>query len=359
MGDIVNMYHPDTVSPPGETLEEVLEEREMTQAELAERTGRPKKTINEIVQGKQAITPETALQFERVLGTPASFWLAHERNYREWLARQHDDEQLATQVGWLGEIPLKEIMKRGWIDYTEEPTEQLRAALRFFGIASIHQWAFAEAVFRRSPAHRSDQAAVTAWLRKGEIEAHEIICAPYSAEMFRSVLQTARVLTRASFAAVRDELPHLCATAGVVVVIVPELPNTYVCGATRWLSPGKALIQLSLRYKTDDQFWFTFFHEAAHILKHGKRETFLDEEHSTGDEREAEANRFAADFLIPPEAMQHFKRHAKPPFISRELVERFAEELGIAPGIVVGRLQHDDLLERKNLNSLKQSLKLG
>lgn len=358
MADVVNAYHPDVVSVPGETLEELLEEREMTQAELAERTGRPKKTINEIIQGKQAITPETALQFERVLGTPARFWLEREQRYREWLARQQDEEHLRQHVGWLKEIPLKEMVKRGWIEHADAQIEQLRAALRFFGIASPNQWAFAEAVFRKAPAHRSDPAAVTAWLRKGELEAQEVACAPYNAERFRGTLDTARVLTRASFAAVRDELPRLCATAGVAVVIVPELPNTCVCGATRWLSPTKALLQLSLRYKTDDQFWFTFFHEAAHILKHGKRDTFIDEEGGAGDEREVEANRFAADFLIPPEAMQHFRRNAKPPFISREMVEQFAEELGIAPGIVVGRLQHDGMLERKNLNSLKQSLKL-
>ena len=357
MGDVMNTYRPDVVSLPGETLEELLEDREMTQAELAERTGRPKKTINDIIQGKQAITPETALQFERVLGTPASFWLERERHYREWLARQQDEEQLAKQVGWLQDIPLKAMVKRGWVDSADEPIEQLRAALRFFGIASPSQWAFAEAVFRKAPAHQSDQAAVTAWLRKGELEAQEITCVPYNAQRFRGTLDTARVLTRASFAAVRDELPRLCATAGVAVVIVPELPNTCVCGATRWLSPTKALIQLSLRYRTDDQFWFTFFHEAAHILKHGKRETFIDEEGGAGDEREAEANRFAADFLIPPEDMQRFKRYAKPPFIGKEMVERFAEELGIAPGIVVGRLQHDGMLERHKLNGLKQSLK--
>jgi HTH-type transcriptional regulator/antitoxin HigA len=362
MANTMNMYQPDVVSWPGETLEELLEEREMTQAELAERTGRPKKTINEIIQGKVAITPETALQFERVLGTPAQFWLERERQYREWLARQQDEENLRQQIDWLKEIPIKDLVKRGWIDYAEEQLEQLRAALCFFGIASPKEWAYVEAVFRKSPAHKSDPAAVTAWLRKGELEAQEIDCTPFNPERFRAILNTARILTRASFAAVRDELPRLCASAGVALVIVPELPNTRVCGATRWLSPNKALIQLSLRYKTDDQFWFTFFHEAGHILKHGKRETFIDEEgdvsHEHEHNREAEANRFAADFLIPPDAMQRFRRQNKPPYISKQAVEQFAEELGIASGIVVGRLQHDELLERWKLNNLKRSLRL-
>lgn len=357
MVDGRTMYRPDVVSPPGETLEEVLEEREMTQAELAERTGRPKKTINEIVQGKQAITPETAIQLERVLGTPARFWLEREQRYREWLAREQDDANLLLQVDWLNAIPLRDMIQRGWIESANTQVEQLRAALSFFGIASPRQWTFAEAVFRRTSAHRSDAGAITAWLRKGELDAQNLDCAPYDAEQFRSALHAARTRTRIPFAAVCEELPRLCAPAGVAVVIVPELPNTCVCGATRWLSSTKALIQLSLRYKTDDQFWFTFFHEAAHVLKHGKRTTFIDEEDRTDTEHEAEANRFATEFLIPSEALHRFMGRVTPPFIKRDAVQQFADELGIAPGIVVGRLQHDGVLERKNLNGLKKPLR--
>ncbi len=84
-----SQFRPDYVVPPGETLLEALEERGMTQAELAERTGRPKKTINGIVQGKVAITPETALQFERVLSIPAGFWSNLQRQYEETVARLH------------------------------------------------------------------------------------------------------------------------------------------------------------------------------------------------------------------------------------------------------------------------------
>ncbi|MEY2914970.1 MAG: hypothetical protein RLZZ184_4279 [Cyanobacteriota bacterium] len=95
---IQNRYNPDYVSPPGDTLLEVLEHRGMTQAELAERTGRPKKTINEIIKGKAAITPETALQLERVFNIPASFWNNRERHYREFLAQKEEKKRLAKQV---------------------------------------------------------------------------------------------------------------------------------------------------------------------------------------------------------------------------------------------------------------------
>ncbi len=352
----MNAYRPDAVSPPGETLEELLDERGMTQAELAERTGRPKKTINEIIQGKAALTPETAIQLERVLGVPANFWLTREQHYREFLARQQDDQVLAAQVAWLDEVPLRAMIKADWIKPRTDTIAQLREVLNFYAIASPAQYIAAPAVYRKPQAFHSDPATVTAWLRQGERLAQEIDCAPYNEVTFRAVLKEIRPLTCAPFAVAREELPRRCSTAGVAVVIVPELPQTRVCGATRWLTPAKALIQLSLRYNTDDQFWFTFFHEAGHIVLHGKRDAFVDEDEGANDEREDEANRFAMDELIPSAALRHFSMRRGNQYMRSEMVTRFAEELGIAPGIVVGRLQFEEQLQRTHLNKLKRNL---
>ena len=354
--DVVNMYAPDFVSAPGETLEELLEDRGMTQTELAERMGRPKKTINEIIQGKAAITAETALQLERVLGTPARFWLEREQHYREFLARQDEEAQLATQVAWLDEMPVRELVQCQWVAGYSEPVAQLRAVLEFFGIASPAQYTAMAATFRRSAAFASDDQTVTAWLRQGERVAQEIEAAPFDEARFRAALREVRGMTRRAFAEVREELPALCAPAGVVVAIVPELPRTRVCGATRWLSASKALVQLSLRYKTDDQFWFTFFHEAGHLLLHGKRSLFVDEDAAVDDRQEHEANAFARDQLIAPTDYARLRALRRRGYYSREMIERFANEIGIAPGIVVGRLQHDDELPKTHLNGLKKRI---
>jgi addiction module HigA family antidote len=353
--EIENMYSPDFVSPPGETLEELLEDRGMRQAELAERMGRPRKTINEIIQGKAAITAETALQLERVLGTPARFWLEREQHYREFLARQSDEAQLTQQIGWLNEVPLSELIQCKLVAARAEPVAQLREVLAFYGIASPAQYTSVPASFRRSSAFQSDSRTIVAWLRQGERLALDVDTAPFDEVRFRNVLGEARALTRMDFQRVRTELPTLCAQAGVAVVIVPELPRTRVCGATRWLAPTKALIQLSLRYKTDDQFWFTFFHEAAHILLHGKRSAFIDEDAAVDDAQEHEANAFARDLLIQPADLARLRARRKG-YYSADLVKRFAAEIGIAPGIVVGRLQHNNELPRTHLNGLKRRL---
>ena len=351
-------YMPDIVSPPGETLLEMLEERGMKQVELAKRTGRAKRTINEIIKGKAPISPETALLFERVLGAPASFWNNRERNYRENLARQAERNSLQGQLEWLNQFPIKGMVKFGWLPEVKEPVEMFRMVLNFFGIASPVQWQEIwhepSVAFRKSPAFESDPFAVSAWIRQGEIEAQQIDCRPYDADRFLTALQSIRALTANLPENFQEEVVRLCAEAGVAAVFVPQLPKVRVSGATRWLTPTKAMLQVTLRYKTDDQLWFSFFHEAGHILKHGKRDVFVDG-NGEGGEKEREAHRFAADFLIPPEEYNQFVPRTG--HFSKAEIAHFAIDIGIAPGIVVGRLQHDGKLSYKNCNDLKISLR--
>jgi len=338
----------DYAIPPGETLAEILETRGMSQAEFSRRTARPLKTINEIVKGKVAITSGTAIQFERVLGLSATFWNDLETNYREDLARIDERKELEKQVEWLKEFPVREMRRYGLIKEARDKVVQLAELLSFFGVSSPEawkrQWAVNTAQFRQSTAFEVSETALAVWLRWGEVDATEIQCEPFDEKKFRAVLGEARALTMEDPEVFVPALRELCARAGVAVVFTPELPKTRVSGATRWLSADKAVIQLSLRYKRDDTLWFSFFHEAAHILLHSRRRGHLDTDQGTGSatpQEEAQANRFASDCLIPPDDYQRIANsHRDNPAI----IGRFAREIGIAPGIVVGRLQYDGLI---------------
>jgi addiction module HigA family antidote len=353
-----NEYHPDYVSSPGETLLETLDTIGMSQAELAKRMGRPVKTINEIIQKKTAITAETALQLEQVLHIPASFWLKREQQYRESLARLAEEHHLTAWVEWLKEIPIREMMNRGWIPLCANKPQQVLESLKFFGVASPEAWGnvweHKVIEYRKSTALISNFGAVAAWLRQGEIEAQEIECAPYNAHTFRDALNRIRALTVEPVNFFQEELVRLCANAGVAVVFVQELPKTGICGATQWLTSTKALMQLSLRYKTDDHLWFTFFHEAGHILRHGKRQVFLEIDQKHRKEAEDEANTFASNILVDPVQWQRFVAHDS--YRTKVGIKEFAQKVGIAPGIVVGRLQHEKRLPFDHCNELKRRL---
>lgn len=356
-----NQYMPDIVSPLGETLQETIGALGMSQTDLADRTGRSKKMINEIVKGKAPITPKMSLELERVLGVPASFWNNRERNYREACARIEEQNSLQAHVEWLKSIPVKDMVKWGWIKGFKEKVPQLQEVLSFFGIASPDQWPAIttslgrQVAFRKTEAFAVDNGALMAWLRKGELEAKKIQCNPYNEKKFRSSLYTIRELTVEPPEIFQEQLTDLCSDCGVAVIFVPELPKTRVSGATRWVTANKALIQLSLRYKSNDHLWFSFFHEAGHILKHGKKAIFLEGIALGMDEnKEQEANRFASGFLIP---RQDYARFVKDGSLSKINIRRFALQLGVAPGIVVGRLQHDKHLPVTHCNDLKIKLR--
>jgi len=350
-----NEYAPSEVSPPGETLVELLSDLELPQSELAARMGRPRKTINEIAKGKAAITPETALELELVLGTPASFWNARERDYRAHLARVAQGARFQQQIDWLAKFPVAALVKQGRIERHFDKEAQLRELLSFFSVASPEQWheraADYHAAFRKSAAFESDEAALAAWLQCGVHEARAVDAAPFNKATFVEALLAIRDLTAEPPEVFFPAMQQSCAAAGVAVVLVPQLPKSRASGATRWLHPRLALIQLSLRYRTDDHFWFTFFHEAGHILLHGKRLIFLEDARKHEGELEEEANRWAADFLIPPSDWARFV--ARVGVVSKRKILAFAGSIGVCPGVVVGRLQHEGLLPHNHCNGLK------
>jgi hypothetical protein len=231
--------------------------------------------------------------------------------------------------------------------------------LNFFGVAGIKEWkgiwTAPQVAYRKSTAFQANPMAAAAWLRQGERLAQQVRTEPYNQDAFIKALLEIRKLTNTDPETFKPRSKDLCRASGIALVFVPELPATRAYGATRWLTPHKALLQLSLRGKTDDFLWFTFFHEAAHILKHGKRDVFIEGPDGATDAetlaKEKEANTFASDFLIPRNAFATFRKQNQ---FTRPAVQRFAAELGIAPGVVVGRLQHEKLLPFTHFNGLKR-----
>lgn len=351
-------YTPDYAITPGEVLDYELEARDMTQQELVRRTGVTSKHINELLSSKAPISPAMAIKLERAIGMPAQYWLNLEANYQEALARLEEEKQLEADLGWLAKIPYRQMVNLGWVADIKDKKERLSEVLRFFGIASVNQWQKVwpslSVAYRQTQKHEVLPEAVSAWLRQGEIEASRIQCQPFDKKAFRAALDKVRSLTAQTPEIFLPDLIQLCADAGVAVVFVPNLPKTGVSGATRWLNKDKAVVQLSLRYKSDDHLWFTFFHEAGHILLHGKKEMFLEGTNGLDNEKEEEANAFATKELIPAKALKEFMASIQP---TKANIKRFAKEVGVSPGIVVGQLQHREILPRTHCNDLKQYYK--
>ena len=234
-------------------------------------------------------------------------------------------------------IPVKELIERGHVEPDDDKVNLIRKVLAFFGVCSVQAWqevwAAPAVAARRSRCFESRPGDAAAWIRQGELQAQQIVCAPFDRDRFRSVLKTIRSLTREEPAVFASQMRQLCADAGVAVALVREMKKVPWNGATKWLSPDKVMILLSLRGKGEDKFWFSFFHEAGHVLKDNKKSLFINSE-SDSDLLEQQADTFAAEKLIPSKHNARVSRCR-----SKQEIIDLANELGISPGIVAGRYQ--------------------
>ncbi|HEY5743345.1 MAG TPA: ImmA/IrrE family metallo-endopeptidase [Chryseolinea sp.] len=335
-----NSFQPDYAIPPGFTLEETMHTLGMTQRDLADRTGLTVQTLNRIFKGEQPITYETASKLELVTGVPAGFWNNLEAQYREQLAKIEQDREFKANLAWLNVIPVKELIEREAIPASDDKVVVLREVFRFYGVSSVESWRVVwespAAAARRSTFFKSSPGPTSAWLRLGQLQAREVECASYDKKRFIENLHAIRKLTVQFAEKFVPEMRQLCAEAGVALVLVPEMKQAAWSGAAEWLTPTKAMILLNLRGKAEDRFWFTFFHEAGHILHDSKKDTFIDDGKSYEDDpAEKRADDFAAEILVPRQndsAIQNAK--------SATDIQKLAGKIGVSPGIVVGRFQH-------------------
>ncbi|RKY17569.1 MAG: XRE family transcriptional regulator [Planctomycetota bacterium] len=347
------------LSPPGEILAEAMEERGIQNAELARRAGLSEKHVSQLINARVPLSMDVALQLERVLGIPARLWINLEFNYRAEQKRDQLRADMAGYAHWMRAFPVAAMRKAGYFGQAtvgQSVPDRVEALLEFFGVTSPRawesEWAHATGRFRKSPRFNPDGRALTAWLRRAEIESAAIRCEGFRADRFRRVMQAARSLSTSAPEVFVPELVSLCASSGVALTLIPALPKLAISGVTRWKGPAKALVSLSLRHRSDDQLWFSFFHECCHVLEHKTKAIYIDSAADPdGDPVEQRANAFARDVLIPPDDYARLVQGGRP---SLAAIKAFAVSIGISPGIVVGRLQHEGVLGHQHGNGLKR-----
>jgi HTH-type transcriptional regulator / antitoxin HigA len=353
---------------PGETVLDYLEFNAWSQRDLARRTGISPKTISEICNGKAPISPPTSLALEKVFRRPAHFWMNLQARFDEAQARQRERERSAEWKTWGARFPLREMKRRGWLPGEPRDGAAATALLRFLGVSSPESWnavwSAAQVSYRQTRKFKKSIEAISAWVRATELAAEEIAVGAFDEHRLRASLDDLRSCTRLSIDEALSKATEICRVSGVAVVLVPELPNTGISGCARWLSDSYAILALTLRYKSDDQVWFTFFHELGHILLHRRKHRFiLDNADVDLTDRivdpemqvlEDQANRFAADTLIPPRELAAFIGRRD---LTSESIHGFSEAIGVGPGIVVGRLQHEEVLAAHQGNALKQRVR--
>ncbi|MCK5602068.1 HigA family addiction module antidote protein [Candidatus Pacearchaeota archaeon] len=343
-----NEYYPETITHPGVTLDKKLNEIGMSKKEFALRTEKPEQTIIKVINGTSSITPDMAIQFENALGMPARFWLKRQYQYDEIIARKKRFFTIEKSKDWARCFPYAKMAHFGWVPPTRNINEKVDALFQFFGLSGKTAWEnyyFGHKLkvnFRISLKHTSQSYAISAWLRRGENIASNMDSHPYNAKKLKKSLGLIKKIMAKQPDDFFIQLQELCLQAGVKVVFTPCLPKAPIHGSTRWLN-DTPLLQLSDRYKQNDIFWFTFFHEIGHILLHGKK--YVSIENIDLDEiehdKEEEADSFAINWTFSEEQEREMLDNA--PFNERDIID-FAKKYNTHPGIIIGRFQHKKML---------------
>jgi len=344
---------PARVPTPGRILSRELEARGWTQKDLAEIMGRPVQTINEIIRGTKQITPETAIELSQALGTSAEFWTNLEAKYRLHLASKNKNEQDIARKSRLYSIaPIAELIKNRWIQATDSIDELEKQVCNFFGISSLDETPQLDVNFRCSQHREPEEVSRIAWVKRVEMIAKQQTVASFERTKLEAAIPVILACTEQVESIVR--IPKLLADLGVHFVIVPHLSKTYLDGAAFYLN-GNPVIALTLRYDRIDSFWFTLMHELAHIVL-GHQGGYLDNLDDLEDnDKEKQANQKTTNWLIHPQPFNSFILKTK--FFSRQAIVEFAQTQSRHPGIILGRLHHEELVPHKNLRALLVKVK--
>lgn len=334
-------------TPPGATIKEQLEYRGMSQREFAKRMDYSEKFISQLINGQVELTPNTAHRLEMVLGVPSAFWMNLEARYREKLLQVEDENSIDEDKQIARKFPYAQMAKLGWVEPTRSVAVKVVELRKFFEVVKLSLLSenrLAPGIaYRRQKETAESEYALLAWAQKAKIDAREIVTGKINVAKIEECIPKLRELTTMDPAVFQPLLVSMLAECGVAIVFLPHLEHTFLNGAT-FYDGSKIVLALTLRGADADKFWFSLFHELAHVI-YGHIGRIA----GTTEEEEREADAFARDTLIPPEAYARLAAGSK----TRSSVTSFANEMRIDPGIVVGRLQKDGYLPYSQLNSLK------
>lgn len=340
-------------TPPGATIKEQLKDRGMSQKEFSARMDMSEKHISRLINGEVILTPEVAVRLEMVLGIPAQFWNNLEAIYREKIIKAEAENAMDADIEIAKRFPYNEMAKFGWVPETREIKNKVINLRKYFEVVNLsllENTQITRIACRRLAITEKSDLALMAWAQEARIEARSIKTEPLDIQGIISLIPVLKEMTTLTPDEFCPILKRSMAKYGVALVFLPHLKGSFLQGAS-FIEGNKIVIGLTNRGKEADRFWFSLFHELAHIvLGH------IGNQNGTSNDDENSADIWAADMLIDKNEYELFKRKNN---YSKESIIQFAKMQRIAPGIVVGRLQSDGLIRHSNMNDLKEKYELS
>jgi plasmid maintenance system antidote protein VapI/Zn-dependent peptidase ImmA (M78 family) len=352
-----NDFNPNWASMPGDTIADILSTKNLTLSEFSRLMNSNQSEVKQLLHGFIAINEPIAIKLHKALGGSKDFWLKREEQYRQSVEKLRQTEESK----WIEELPTSDMIKFGWI---KKGSNLIESCLEYFGVPDVWTWrkkyseVVAMSAFRKSDSFLSTPGSLATWIRQGEKQAESVDCAPWNpdkfVDCFGDIKKLSKIKEPKKFIPL---LKKICENSGIALIIAPTPKGCSASGVAKFLSSQKAMILLSFRYKSDDHFWFTFFHEAAHLLLHSHKEIFIEFEKNIREvsKEEKEANEYSSLVLISADLRKDMQTMS----IDEKSIKHIASTSGISLGIVVGQLQHLGKIKPSHYNSFKRRYDLS
>lgn len=343
---------------PGYYIREIIEDMGISHNEFATRMGTTGKTLSNLVNGQCNLSNDLAGKLSMMLGTSVDMWLKLQTVYDQKKMEIEQRKALAEQEKIVSMIDYRYFVKVAKLPETKKCMEKVRNLCSFFKVFDLRVMLEQDFLvnFRAGVPCLEQKNIINAhaWLQTALNFSKNIPIREFDAGKLQAALPEIRRMTLQKPKMFIPRLKEIFADCGVAFVLLPHLKNSGINGAVKWVSANQVLLALNDRRCYADTFWFSLFHEIKHVLQQKTRIVFVSSDivqlNKLNEVLEAEADKFARDYLIPP---KEYKEFAPNIYTSDAEIEAFAERIGVHPGIVAGRLQHDQVIAPNRCSKLK------
>ncbi len=357
--------HADIIAfHPGYYIAEIIEDMNISQAEFAARMGTSTKTLSLLINGQSNITNDLAKKLSLMLGTSVELWQNLQNTYDQKLIEIQQNKDFEEQEEIARLLDYKYFVEVAGLSSTRDNHVRISNLCRFLQVSDLRILKAPDYLvnFRTGVSEVSEKNRISsgAWIQTAINLAREIDTKPYDAKKLKGFLPELRSMTIQDPSVFLPRMKEIFAECGVAFILLPHLKNSGVNGAVKWISSERVVLAMNNRGVTADKFWFSLFHEIKHVLQQKNTTTFVSGSEEAmievNEKLEEEADRFARNYLIPA---AEYRKFSPSRYTSDEEIVNFAGAIGVHPGIVAGRMQHDGIIPQNRCAKLKEKYVLS
>lgn len=347
---------------PGFYIEEILDDLAMTQEEFAKRLDVSAKTISKLVNAQIPLSNDLASRISSMLGINVETLINLQKTYELKLIEIEKEKKIDAQIEIVKEIDYNYFVKNQILNVAKSASDKIQNLCAFLKVSDLTLLRKPDllASFRTSVQTVTERNIINAnvWLQTAINFGLQKQVKPFDENKLKLAVPEIRKMTLMQPQEFLPKLEQLFEECGVAFVLLPSLKNCGVNGVVKWYD-DKVVLAINDRNSFADTFWFSLFHEIGHVFQKKKTKIIINDKvlSQTSQDLESDADRYARDILLPQKEYETLLNSCSNG-VTYDKICWFANRMGIHPGIVIGRLQHDGVIPFSRFTKMREKYQI-